>query len=321
MKPINGKILVTFEYDHSQTTVKTDSGFFIPERYVIEEGDEDADTAWGVTTDRKLINPKVINILSGVHAGKRAFVHYGAFEIAKWVSADRVKDGRAVIPEKMILFFIDPIACVPGTYLGEEVFGDLPKTASGIYLTAQLEEKEGVKVRITHVPFDAHQMIKVGTTVITVDAFQYDLTYDGKKYIKVDKSEIIGIETADGYEPIGNTILVEYLPDEKLADRVAENDRRRAHRDYIDKHFIHISEAYTKGIDPNYLDVPEPKTTMAKVIAIGDRICQKEWHDGLNLGDTVMIMRNHGCVLPNGQWILNMDLVLCKISDFFELIL
>jgi hypothetical protein len=304
MTPSTGNILVKFDHDRSSTLVKQDNGLFVPERYVIEEGDEDADTAWGVTTDRKMINPQVIDILSGEHKSKRAFVHYGAFEVCKWVDEE-----SAVIPEKMILFFVDPIQCVSGTYLGEEVFGELPKTASGIYLTPQLETKEGVKVCITHVPDNAHPVVQVGTVVITVDAFQYDLIYEGKKYIKVDQREIVGVETSDGYVPVGKTILVEYLPDAALAERVAENDKRRAQRDYIDKHFIHISEAYTKGLDPAYLDVPEPKTTYARVLSVGEDVQQVE------TGDKVLVQRNYGCLLPNKQWIINADIALAVIKE------
>jgi hypothetical protein len=297
-------VIVKFEHDFDSTVVKQASGLIVPERYIIEEGDEDADTAWGVTTDRKLINPQVINILSGDYAGRRAFVHYGAFEIAKWLD-----DHQAIIPDKMILFFIDPIACVPGTYLGEEVYGELEKTASGIFLTPQLEEKEGVKVKITHLPVDAHSLIVVGTIVITVDSFQYDFIYEGKKYIKVDKREIIGIQTDSGYQPISSNVLVEYIPDADLAERIAENDRRRAQRDYIDKHHLHISEAYTKGLDPNYLDVPEPKVTYARCMAVGQQV------KNICPGDKLLIQRNHGCILPNRQWILNTELIMGVIDE------
>lgn len=304
--PSRGNVIVTFEHDFDSTVVDQGNGLIVPERYIIEQGDEDADTAWGVTTDRKLINPQLINILSGEYTGRRAFVHYGAFEVAKWLD-----DHQAFIPEKMILFFVDPIRCMPGTYLGEEVYGELEKTSSGIYLTPHLEEKEGVKVYITHVPDDAHPLVKVGTTVITVDAFQYDLTYDGKKYIKVEQQEIVGIQTKDGYHPVGNTVLVDYLPDTDLAERMAENDRRRAQRDYIDRHGLHISEAYIKHLDPAYEPLPEPKFTYAKLLAIGNGVKPGRF----TIGDRLMVQRNYGCILPNKQWILNLDLVVGVMGE------
>lgn len=299
--PINNNIIVKFDYDKSSSTIKLDSGLIVPERYVIEEADGDAQTAWGVTTDRRLINPQIIDVLSGKYTGVRAFVHYGAFEVCKWLDEE-----HAVIPSKMMLFCVEPIQCLPGIYLGEEVFGELPKTVSGIYLTPQMEDKVGIKIKITHAPEKAHPLIQVGSTVITIDAFQYDLTYQGKKYIKLEESEIIGVEQNGEYIPLGNSVLVEYLPDVDLEARIVENDRRRAQRDYIDKNRMHISDKYTRGLDPDYLDVPEPKTIFAKIMAIGDLITDKS----LQMGDKLLVLRNYGCILPNKQWILNMDLVL-----------
>lgn len=298
MNPINGHIIVKFDYDKSATAIKQPNGLYIPERYVIEDGDEDAEAAWGVTTDRRLINPQVIHIFSGQYNGKRAFVHYGAFEVAKRIDGDSV-----AIPEKMILFLIDPLQCMPNTYLGEEVFGELPKTASGIYITPQLETKEGVLIRITHVPKDS--MVKVGDIVVTIDQNQYELTHEGKKYIKLDEDEIVGIKTADGYLPVENRVLVYLLPDSGLQERVSENDRRRKMRDYVDHNRLHISENYTKGLDPDYLDVPEPKFTHARVLVGSGQIQQ---------GDKVLIHRNYGCRLPNSQWILSMDLILAVVE-------
>lgn len=299
MTPQNGNIIVKFEYDKTLSVVKQDNGLFIPERYVIEEADEDADTAWGVTTDRKLINPQTVYIFSGDYTGKTAFVHYGAFEVCKWLD-----DDYALIPEKMILFLVDPIQCMPGTYLGDEVFGELPKTTSGIYLTPELEEKVGVKVKITHLPENHHELITIGAIVITIDAYQYELNYEGKKYIKLSESEIVGIDTQDGCLPIGNNLLVEYLPDADLSERIAENDRRRAQRDFIDKNRYHISEQYAKGIDPNYLDLPEPKFCYANILAIGELV------KDIQVGDKLLIHRNFGCILPNKQCIINIEAVL-----------
>lgn len=300
MKTTTGNIIVTFDYDHAKALVKLDSGLFVPERYMIESGDEDADAAYGVTTNRKLINPQVINILSGEHSGKRAFVHYGAFEVAKWLSSDRVQDGRSIIPEKMILFFINPIACMPGTYLGDEVFEDGPRTESGIWLTPTIETKQGILITITHVP--ANNIVDVGNTAVTVDQYQYDLNFEGRQYIKLTEEEIIGVKTQAGYIPLGNKVLVEYLPDADLQERIAENDRRKEQRDFINKSGMHISERFTRGLDPAYLDVPEPKLTNARVISVGIDVKEE-----LKAGDKLLIYRNYGCILPNKQWILPLD--------------
>jgi len=293
-----GKVIVKFEHDFDSTVVKQASGLIIPERYVIESGDEDADTAWGVTTDRKAINPQVIDILSGEYAGRRAFVHYGAFEVAKWLN-----DHQAVIPEAMILFFIEPISCVPGTYLGDEVYSEYEKTAAGIILSSSLETKEGVKIYITNIPENAHPLVRVGTTVITVDQFQYDLIYEGKKYIKVDQREIVGIETETGYEPIGDVVLVEYLPDPAWDEWKRKNhDDKEA---YLDKYYPHMLRADAERLYPKNLETPEPKFTHARILAIGDKVKPGQF----SIGNILLVYRNYGCVLPNRQWILNMDCI------------
>ena len=323
--PMNNKVIVLFDHNWNSSLVDQGNGFMVPERFIIEDGDEDADAAHAVTTDRRLINPQKITVIQGndywvntiketypeyerdlilkstpLVAPGRYFVHYGAFEVATFIDEEH----HALMPAKMILFGIDPIRCMPGTYLGEEVFGELPMTESGIYLTPQLEEKEGVLVRVTHVPEDSK--VNVGDIIVTVDQFQYELNYEGKKYLKVEDAEIVGVKTETGYLPVGNRVLVEYLPDAELLATVAENDKRRAIRDYIDHNRLHVSEAYTKGIDPNYLDVPEPKFTNAMVVATnnGDVV----------VGDKLLIHRNYGCRLPNKQWILSMDLILGVIS-------
>ena len=297
-KPTNGGIIVRFEYDKSTSHVKTDTGIFIPERYVVEEADEEAETAWGVTTDRRLINPQVVDIISGEYAGKLAFVHYGAFEVAKWLD-----ENNAIIPEAMILFFVSPIACMPGTYLGEEVFTEGPKTESGIWTTPIAEIKDGVRIKITHTPEqEGISDIKNGDIVITIDECQYDLVYDGKKYIKLSKTEIIGIENQNSIQIVGERVLAEYLPDADLIERTKENDRRAAHRDYINKTKMHISEKYARGLDPDYLDLPEPKFVNAKVIGIGDT-------DKIKVGDKIIVHRGYGCRLLTGQWIIPIDMI------------
>lgn len=323
----NNNIIVLFDHDWGSPYVKQHSGILIPERYVLEDGDEDAPTANAVQTDRRLINPQTVTVVQGNGAWLklvadtypeyerdailkahplitpgRYFVHYGAFEVAKWID----KEHHGAIPGKMLLFGIDPIRCMQGTYLAEEIFSELPQTASGIYLTPQLETKEGILVRITHAPEDS--LVSVGDIVVTVDQFQYDLWYEGKKYIKIEDSEIVGVKTdLGGFQPMGNRVLVDLLPDADLSERIAENDRRRKMRNYIDHNRLHVSENYTKGLDPDYLDVPEPKLTHAIVVASGSR--------DVMAGDKLLIHRNYGCRLPNNQWILSMDLILGILEE------
>ncbi len=325
--PMNNRVIVLFDHNWNSSLVDQGNGIMVPERFIIEDGDEDADAAHAVTTDRRLINPQKITVIQGneqwvnhikynysgyerdlilkstplVTPG-RYFVHYGAFEVATFIDDEH----HAIIPAKMLLFGIDPIRCMPGTYLGEEVFGELPITESGIYTTPQLEEKEGILVRVTHVPEDSK--VSVGDIIVTVDQYQYELNYEGKKYLKVDDAEIVGVKTETGFLPMGNRVLVEYLPpDAEALAVIAENDRRRALRDYIDHNRLHISESYTKGMDPDYLDVPEPKFTHAMVVATNN--------SEVSVGDKLLIYRNYGCRLPNKQWILSMELIFGVITE------
>jgi co-chaperonin GroES (HSP10) len=321
MIPTNGNIIVKFEHNKNDGAVKQANGLYIPERYLIEGDDEQAQAAYGVTTNRKLINPQICTVIENNQAyynfisekypepertmelkrmniipkGSRVFVYYGAYEIANFID-----DDMALIPASTVLFILDPIQCMPGTYLGDEVYAEGPKTESGIWTTPIAETKDGVKIIITHLPANNNPLIKVGSAVITIDSFQYDLEIEGKKHIKLNESQIIGLETEDGVIPLGDRVLVEYLPDFDLAERTAENDKRSAQRDFIDKSGLHLGENYAKGIDENYLDVKEPKTTRAKIISIGAGVKR-----GFKVGDNLLIHRNFGCKMLNGQWILN----------------
>ena len=290
MTPTNRNILVKFD------PLPTVGGITVPERYKIQDGDADENTAYGVTTNRKLINPQVITILSGEHNGKRAFVYYGAYEIAKWPEPE-----LAIIPEATILFFIEPIQPVYGTYLGEEVFTEGQRTASGIYITPYAEKKEGILIKITHIPEQGRiGGIQVGDTVVTIDDYQYDLRYSDKKYIKLRSTEIIGVKKDDGYIPVGDRVLIEYLPDEGLQERVEENAKRFQILETMSKHYLHLGDMPGGELPEHLRPVKEPKVTQARLIATGDKVNEE-------LDETIMVFRNTGCILSNGQWITSID--------------
>lgn len=294
----NKNILVKFD------PLPTIGGIIAPERYKIQEADQDGETdAYGVTTNRKAINPQVITILSGEHEGKRAFVYYGAYEIAKWLENE-----QAIIPQATILFFIDPIETVAGTYLGDEVFSEGEKTASGIYTTPFAEHKEGILIKITHVPKQGgvmygDKLIEVGDTVVTIDQWQYDLRYEDKKYIKLKSTEIVGVKKDDRYIPIGDRVLVEYLPDADLKERIAENDRRAGLRDFMNKNGLHYTQT---DLEP----VSEPKAVNAKVLDVGNDVNFNNNSWCISTGDATIVFRNYGCLLPNKQWITSIENVI-----------
>lgn len=311
MKYLNGNILVEFE------PLKLISGLVHPERYLIQEADQsDEANAYGIVTDRRLINPQTVRILSGEYEGQRAFVYYGAYELKKYTEVG------FLIPDKTLFFLLDPMRMLPNTYLGEEVFTQGETTASGIYTTPFAEKKEGVKIKLTHVPENSQYV--PGETVITIDPYQYPLTYEGKKYIKLTEGQIIGVERGE-VVPTNDTILVQYLPDEFLQERLAENDRRKHRRDVMDVGFFVSDIHATHGHAPDWEDLPEPKFVKAKVLAVSEHIPQPVTLDGVEysgavgigqtLGDvdTIWAFRNFGCSLGNDMWIINIDAVVGKI--------
>lgn len=288
MTPTQNRILVKFD-----ETPETPLNLIIPERFVVHEqgGADDNETRQAVTTDRRLINPQTVTVLSGQYEGCKAFVYYGAYEVSKF------HEGVAIMPETHLIFLTDPMKMLPEIYLGEEIFSEGEKTASGIYTTPVAEYKEAVKIRLTHVPEKA--VAEVGEVVITVDGNQYWLLYGGKRYIKLRESEIAGVETENGIVPVGERILVEYLPDPEADARMAENEKRYNQMDFLRKHNMHVY-----GVD--FKPVPEPKTIEAKVIASGCHECSP--------GDTVLIFRKYGVKIGE-QWLIGKDSLLATIKE------
>lgn len=311
IRTINNKIVVMFD-----DAPETPMGLIIPERYVVhnEQGlDDENGTKTAVTTNRRLINPQTLTVLEDngswvathggerIHTGRRYFCYYGAYETAQWLT-----DDEAIIDAKFIFFQIDPIVCMPGIYLGEEVFGEGVTTASGIILKEGL--KDGVRVKLTHVPPDAK--FKVDDVVITYNDKNYPLLHDGHNYLKVTEDVIVGIETSDGDRPIDKNLLVEYLPDPDAEERERQNDEI--------KERIRLFNRLNFHIEPVTLDlIPEPKQVMAKLIAKGDGV---DWKRVVDLSSHVhegdlMCHRNYGVKLPNGQWIISEDTVLWRRED------
>lgn len=292
MKPLANNILVKFD------PVPTVGGIIMPERYLIQEADTPGENnAYGVSTNRKAINPQIVTILSGEHKDKKAFVYYGAYEIAKWPEGI---DGIAIIPDTTIFFFIDPIEPVAATYLGEEVFSEGDKTESGIYITPYAERKEGILIRIIHIPKEgqvsyADKLIAVGDIVVTIDQHQYDLRFEDKKYIKLKATEIVGVKTEDGYVPTGDRVLIEYLPDSDLQERVTENDRRAGLLDFMEKNGLHYT---VTDLEP----LKEPKTVNARILAIGNDV-----NSEATIGDEAIVFRNYGQLLKKDLWITSIE--------------
>jgi len=277
MKVLHNRILVRFHED-----IETPLGLVIPERYAVhvQQNEDDNETRKGVTTDRRLINPQKVTILSGKHEGRDAFVYYGAYEIAKWVD-----DERAIIDESLIYFFIgDTIEMAENTYLGYEVFVEPEKTPAGIILSTTIEEKDKISIRISHIP--ENSIANIGDLVTTIDGNQYWLIYNGQRYIKLRESEIAAVNG----NPVNENLLVEYIYGKDDEERMEKNQEIYNHIDFCRKHGWHI-----EGME--FKPVPEPKTIKAKVLK-GDME-----------GEEIIVNRNFGVKVGGNKWIISKESV------------
>lgn len=71
-------------------------------------------------------------------------------------------------------------------------------TSSGIYLTTDVDIKEPMKLKVTHVPSSLDDKwiddkINVGDLIMSQDDFQYTFNYNKKTYIKIEQKFISGV--------------------------------------------------------------------------------------------------------------------------------
>lgn len=259
------RILVTFEHEPQSTLI-------IPERFMVQDDEEGSHYA--VTTDRRLINPQLVNILQDDHhglTGKKAFVHYGASEVCEWLDTE-----TAFLKPEMIFFFIEPdgtLTCSPNTYLGETILNETVRTESGIYLTPDGGEIAVCRVRLNRIPAQAHEL-GIGDEVITIDNSQYMLKYGGRKYVKLKYSEIVAVIRDGEAHPVGQFLLIEQADS---AEQVVDNSIMR---EFVQKHRI-----YAPGSASYLKDQRRKETTTAK-------LC-REWN-GHPAGTEFTVWKNQG---------------------------
>lgn len=164
------------------------------DRWVIQEDDGyNGGTKTDVQRDKRITNPQqavVTGVCDGSEfkPGDQIFTHFLAYETAQWPD-----DETALIKEHNILFAHRDGELIPVNvnFFGEEVYTEPERTPSGIYVSTQEKVKEATRVLITHVP-EKNSGIKKGDTVVTIDANQYVFTFNGTRYIKLVRDEIIG---------------------------------------------------------------------------------------------------------------------------------
>lgn len=278
MNPIRNRILVHFHEE-----IETPLGLEIPERYVIhtQESFDDNETRMGVTTDRRLINPQIVDILSGKYAGEQGFVYYGAYESAKWV------DGNGIITDDNLLFLINPIRMMPGNYLGQQVWREAEKTASGIYLTPDFGGVDGIRIKVNYSGGD----VKEDDVIITTDKSQYELIFGGQRYVLVRDKYIAGVNEL----PYKDNILIEYLPDID-PEREARNAEKKRQKDLMDTYHMFYE---AKDFEPE----PLPKYIDAIVI------------EGKYKGKEVIVERNYGVGVSKGRAIISLDTLIAVKNE------
>jgi hypothetical protein len=101
-------------------------------------------------------------------------------------------DGVKYIPFNTIFFKIngkDDFEMADDTFLAKQIIIEAPKTESGIFLSSIEDKKEPLKLIITHTP--RNSKIKVGSTIITEDNYQYEIDVYQEKYVKITPEWII----------------------------------------------------------------------------------------------------------------------------------
>lgn len=196
MKMHNNKILVKFDENHNKTVSKGLNGLDIvrPDRWYNNDGTEDSNKEkYNENTNFLETHSQICTVIapSTKHhykIGDVLFVHYMAKETCEAIDLNGVTGD--VIDTYFILFQIvdGEFKMVDGMYLGEQQYTEEEVRPSGIILS---EKKEGLRVKITHVPDNS--VLNVGDIVTTIDDKQYELNYWGKKYIKLVEHEIVGV--------------------------------------------------------------------------------------------------------------------------------
>jgi len=193
MKLLNGKIGVKFDESHNKTLTKglNDLDIVRADLWINREDDGEQSSKYNENLNYLETKPQIASVTitsasCDYKVGDKIFLHYMAYETAE------LTEYGWIVDTDFILFQIMPdntFKMVDGAYLGEQLLTDEVITETGIYLSGG--KKEGLKVKITHVP--DNNLISIGETVVTVDDKQYELNYWGKKYIKLVENEIVGV--------------------------------------------------------------------------------------------------------------------------------
>lgn len=191
-EPINDWIGVQFDEEHNRVVKFGDLEIARPNGWVYEDHGGDQ-TMYDVNRDLKNTVPQIATIIKpnknyGLVEGDTVYTHYLQYDMAITV------DGVKYIKFNAIFFKVNgehDYEMADGILLAKRIVVEAPRTASGIFLTADEDKKEPLRLEVTHVPRDTD--IKVGDTIITADDNQYEINLHNEKYVKITPDWIVGV--------------------------------------------------------------------------------------------------------------------------------
>lgn len=203
MKMINNYIAVEFDLDHNRKI----NGLYRPETWVFENSDQkEGDVVYDTNRNKKETNPQIATVIVSndncpYKVGDKVFTHYLSFDSPNAIDLDGKE--YTVTTYQNIFFRINEdgtYEMADRTYLGEQVYSEGEKTASGIYTTPFAEVKETLRIKLTHVPEGSQY--QVGDIIVSADDYQYEIDIYGKKFIKITKEWIYGKMVDEKFKPM-----------------------------------------------------------------------------------------------------------------------
>lgn len=158
---------------------------------------EDGTQKMGFNTDLRETKPQLCTVVVAndnypYKVGDRLFLHYMAYECAQDGDA---ATNEAYVFSEYVFFTILPsgeLQTADNTYLGEAVIYGEEVTTSGI--VSSLGRKDSMKVNITHIPSNvpkwSGEPVNVGDLVVSIDRYNYEFEYGGKKMVRLLRNEI-----------------------------------------------------------------------------------------------------------------------------------
>jgi hypothetical protein len=188
MKSIGDNIIVKYEIGHNRNIKIGDVTIEISRECNIDlkEGNDQKGVVVGVSDGEQWLKE-----------GDVVFTHYLSSDKGNMFEHDGEKYWR--VPKRNVFFKVNQDGTLEtndGVYLCEQLVVEQPKTASGIYLTPFDVKEDTLRLKVTHKPRDA-KGIDVGDVIMSSDAYQYVLKYNGLEVVKIDYNFISGIYSGE----------------------------------------------------------------------------------------------------------------------------